>query len=148
MKVLLLSDLRQTGRRGEVVEVKPGFARNFLLPKRLAALATDGNLKWFDQARKKIEAHHAEQRAAAAEIAAELDGTKVEIAKRASESETLYGSVTPTEVMEALEAKGFNVDRRTIDLAGGIKNLGEHAVRVDLHADVVAEIIVQVVAEA
>ena len=148
MKVILLSDVRQTGRRGEVVEVKPGFARNFLLPQRMAALATPGNLKGFEQQRTKIEAQHAEQRSAAAEVATELDGTKVEIAKRASESETLYGSVTPTEVAEALKAKGFSIDRRIIDMAGGIKTLGDHAVRVDLHADVVAEITVQVVAEA
>ncbi|MCL4839257.1 MAG: 50S ribosomal protein L9 [Thermoanaerobaculia bacterium] len=146
MKVILLSDLRHQGRRGEVVEVKPGFARNFLLPQGLAMVATPGNLKRFEQERKKIDLRHAAERAAAAEVAAQLAGIKISLAKRATESNTLYGSVTAGEIAEALEAKGIEIDRRRIDLAGGIKTLGDHVVRVDLHSEVIAELTVTVVA--
>lgn len=147
MKVILLSDLRQTGKRGEVVDVKPGFARNFLLPQKLAKPATPGNLKWFEEQRAKIDARHAAERQAAAEIAAQLASIKLQIAKRAGESETLYGSVTPAEVEEALVEKGVEVDRRMIDLGGGIKTLGDHVVRIDLHSEVIAEVEVTVVPE-
>lgn len=147
MKVIMLNDVRETGRRGEVVEVKPGFARNHLLPKGLAALATGANIKWFEQKRKKIEAKIAEERAEYVEAAAKIEGTTVEIAKRASESETLYGSVLATEVEVALAEKGIEVDTRTIDLGGGIKTLGDHEVRIVLHPDVVAQITVRVVSE-
>jgi len=148
MKVILLSDLFHGGKRGQVIKVKPGYARNYLLPQGLAAEATPGNLKWFEQQRKKIDAQHAKEREAAAEIAALIMGTKLHIAKRAGESETLYGSVTAAEVVEALAAKGIDVDRRRIDLGGGIKTLGDHVVRIDLHPEVVAEVTVNVVAEA
>jgi large subunit ribosomal protein L9 len=147
MRVILMRDLRHTGRRGEVVDVKPGFARNFLLPKGLALEATDGNLKLFQQQRKKIDARHDKEREEAAQIAAELAEIRIEIAKRVGESETLYGSVTATEIAEGLIAKGAQVDRRRIDLEGGIKTLGEHPVRIHLHPEVVAEVIVKVVAE-
>jgi large subunit ribosomal protein L9 len=147
MKVILLSDLRHTGKRGQVVQVKPGFARNFLLPKKLAAPATPGNLKWFEEQRSKIDARHAAEHNAAAEIAAQLASIKLEIAKRAGESDTLYGSVTPAEVEEALAARGVQVDRRDIDLAGGIKTIGNHTVRIDLHSEVVAEVELTVIAE-
>ena len=93
MKVILLSDIRQRGKRGEVVEVKAGYARNFLLPQGLALVATSGNLKYFEQQRKKIDAKHTEQRDAAAAIAAQLSGLKVIIAKRVGETQTMYGSV-------------------------------------------------------
>jgi large subunit ribosomal protein L9 len=147
MKVILLSDLRQTGKRGQVVQVRPGFARNYLLPKKLAAPATPGNLKWFEEHRSKIDARHAAERNAAAEIAAQLASIKLQITKRAGESETLYGSVTPTDVEEALAARGVTVDRRSIDLGGGIKSLGEHVVRIDLHSEVIAEVKLTVVPE-
>lgn len=147
MDVILLADLRHTGRRGDVVRVKPGYARNYLLPRGLAATATEGNRKWFEQQRKKIDAQHAAERDTAAQRAAEIAGVTIEIAKRAGESETLYGSVTPGEIVDALAEKGIQVDRRDIDLTGGIKTLGEHLVRIDLHAEVVAEVTVQVVPE-
>lgn len=148
MKVIMLNDVRETGRRGDVVEVKPGFARNYLLPQRLAALATEGNIKWFEQQRKKIEAKIAAERAEHVEAAAQIEGTTVEIAKRAGESETLYGSVLATEIQIALEEKGIEVDAKTIDLGGGIKTLGDHEVRVVLHPDVAAQITVRVIQEA
>ena len=147
MNVILMRDLRHTGRRGEVVDVKPGFARNFLFPKGLALEATPGNMKIFEQQRRKIDAHHAKERDEAARVAGQLAEIRVEIAKRVGETETLYGSVTATEIADALAAKGAEVDRRRIDLEGGIKTLGEHPVRIHLHPEVVAEVVVSVVAE-
>jgi large subunit ribosomal protein L9 len=147
MRVILLSDQRHLGRRGEVVEVKPGYGRNFLVPQGFALEATPGNLKFFDQQRAKIDARHAKERDAAAEIAAKLGGLRLEIPKRVGETETLYGSVTAGDVAELLEKKGFTVDRRRIDLEGGIKTLGDHSVRVELHPEVVAEVTVTVVRE-
>lgn len=147
MKVVLLSDVRHTGRRGEVVNVKPGFARNFLVPQGLAMPATAGNLKLFEQQRKKIDAKHARERDAAAQVAADLAGVRLQIGKRVSEAGTLYGSVTASEVAELLAKKGIEVDRRRIDLVGGIKTPGDHAVRVDLHPEIVAELTITVVPE-
>jgi large subunit ribosomal protein L9 len=147
MKVILLSDIRQRGKRGEVVDVKPGYARNFLLPQGMALVATPGNMKFFEQQKKKIDAKHNEQRDAAAAIAAQLAGLTVTIAKRVGETQTLYGSVTAAEVAEALKAKGVEIDRRRLDLEGGIKTLGDHQVRIELHPEVIAEVTVTVVAE-
>ena len=147
MKVILLSDIRQRGKRGEVVDVKPGYARNFLLPQGMALVATPGNMKFFEQQKKKIDAKHDQQRDAAAAIAAQLAGLTVTIGKRVGETQTLYGSVTAAEVAEALKAKGVEVDRRRLDLEGGIKTLGDHQVRIELHPEVIAEVTVTVVAE-
>lgn len=147
MQVILLSDQRHLGARGQVVEVKPGFARNFLLPRGIALEATPGNLAYFQQQRAKIDAAHAREKDAAEQLAAQLRDLRIEIAKRVGETETLYGSVTASEIAELLERKGFIVDRRRIDLEGGIKTLGDHPVRIDLHAEVEAEITVTVVPE-
>ena len=147
MKVILLSDLRHRGRRGQVVEVKPGFARNYLLPQGLALEATDGNLKFFEHQKKKIEARHEQERGSAAEVAARIAGARITLRKRAMDSGALYGSVTAGEVVDALQVQGVAVDRRQVDLAGGIKTLGEHLVRIDLHSEVVAELAVTVEAE-
>lgn len=146
MKVILMSDLRARGRRGQVVEVKPGFARNFLLPQGLAMAATPGNLKRFEHERKKIDARHDAARDAAAAIGARIGEVRLTLAKRAQENGTLYGSVTPGEIVSALAERGIEVDRRQIDLAGGIKSVGDHVVRIDLHAEVVAELAVAITA--
>jgi large subunit ribosomal protein L9 len=147
VRVILLSDQRHLGKRGEVVDVKPGFGRNYLVPQGFALEATNSNVKLFEQQRAKIDAQHAKERDAAAEIAAKMADVRLEIFKRVGETGTLYGSVTAGDIAEALEKKGFIVDRRRIDLAGGIKALGDHTVRVELHPEVVAEITVSVVAE-
>ncbi|MCM2269145.1 MAG: 50S ribosomal protein L9 [Thermoanaerobaculia bacterium] len=147
MKVILLADLRHRGRRGQVVEVKPGYARNFLLPQGLALEATAGNLKVFEHERKKIEARHAAERQSAAEVAARIAGVKIALRKRATETGALYGSVTASEIVEALARNGVEVDRRQVDLAGGIKSVGDHVARIDLHSEVVAEVAVTVEAE-
>ena len=147
MQVILMQDVMHTGKRGEIVNVKPGYARNFLIPKGFALEATPGNQKYFDQQRKKIDARHAKERDAAQEIAASIASLQLRIAKRVSEAETLYGSVTAGEINELLHEKGVTVDRRRIDLEGGIKTLGEHLVRIELHPEVVAEVTVTVEAE-
>jgi len=147
LKVILLSDQRHLGKRGETVEVKPGFGRNYLLPQGFAMEATAGNQKLFEQRRSKIEAAHAKERDAAEAVKAKLEGLRIEIPKRVGERDTLYGSVTAGDIAHALEAKGFVVDRRRIDLEGGIKTLGDHVVRVDLHPEVLAEVTVAVTRE-
>lgn len=148
MEVILLQDMRLLGRRGEVVRVKPGYARNYLLPQGIALTKTRANLAFFEQQRKKIDAVHAKERDEAAEIAAQLASIKVTIAKRVGDSETLYGSVTAAEVAEVLARKGVTVDKRKIDLGvtHGLKTLGDHTVSIDLHPEVVAEVTVSVVA--
>ncbi|HEX4952354.1 MAG TPA: 50S ribosomal protein L9 [Thermoanaerobaculia bacterium] len=148
MEVILLSDQRNLGRRGEVVKVKPGYARNFLLPQGLALAVTAANLKQVAAQRKKFDAVHAKERDAAQVVASQLAGLKLTVAKRVGETQTLYGSVTATEVAELLAAKGVTVDRRKIDLPEhGIKTLGDHTVTIDLHAEVKADVTVTVVPE-
>jgi len=147
VQVILLSDQRHLGKRGEVVDVKAGHARNYLLPQGLALEATHGNNKLFEQQRAKIDARHNQERDAAQGVANQLNGLTLTIKKRVGETETLYGSVTAGDVAEALEKKGFTVDRRRLDLEGGIKKLGEHKVKVELHPEVIAEITVSVVPE-
>jgi large subunit ribosomal protein L9 len=147
VRVILLSDQRHLGRRGEVVDVKPGHGRNFLLPQGLALEATDANIKYFEHQRSKIDARHAKEREGAQEIANRMAGLRIEIPKRVGETDTLYGSVTAGDIADILEKRGFTVDRRRIDLEGGIKALGDHPVRVELHPEVVAELTVSVVRE-
>jgi large subunit ribosomal protein L9 len=147
VRVILLSDQRHLGRRGEVVDVKPGFGRNFLVPQGLALEATNANIKLFEHQRSKIDARHTKERDAAQEIANRMANLRLEIPKRVGETDTLYGSVTAGDVADALEKKGFTIDRRRLDLEGGIKALGDHQVRVELHPEVVAEVTVAVVRE-
>lgn len=147
MEVILLKDHRSLGKRGEVVQVKPGFARNYLLPHGLALEASAGNMKVFEQQKVRLEAEAAKEREGAQAIAANIEGTRIIIHKRASDAETLYGSVTATEIADALEAKGIEIDRRRIDLEGGIKTIGDHHILVHLHPEVRAELVVTVLPE-
>ena len=149
MEIILLEDVRTLGQRGDIVKVKPGYARNYLLPKGTALQATRANRAFFDQQRKKIDAEHAKLRSEAAEVAAAIASLSVKIAKRVGEKETLYGSVTTAEIAEVLERKGVTIDKRRIDLGGvtGLKTLGEHTVTIDLHPEVVAELVVSVIPE-
>lgn len=145
MKVILLSDQRSLGRRGEEVTVKPGYARNYLFPQGLALAATKANRAYFEEQRTKIDARHSREREAAEEIAKQLSEVSLTIAKRVGESGTLYGSVTPAAIADALEEQGVTVDRRRLEVEGGIKSVGEHKVTVDLHPEVMGEITVHVV---
>lgn len=144
MRVILLQDVLHQGKRGDVIDVKPGFARNFLLPKGIAMSASVGNLRHFEQLRRKIDLEHEHERSAAEEFAQRLEGVRLRILKRVDEHDTLYGSVTATDIAEALAAKGLTIDRRRIDLEGGIKSLGDHEVRIELHAQVIPTIVVTV----
>ncbi|MDP9122152.1 MAG: 50S ribosomal protein L9 [Acidobacteriota bacterium] len=147
MKVILLNDQQHLGKRGQVVEVKPGYGRNYLLPQGMALAASHGNMKLFEAQRVKIDAQEAREREEAAAVAAKMANLKLVIPKRVGETDTLYGSVTASDVAELLAAKGFSVDRRRIDLEGGIKTLGDHSVRIELHSEVTAQVTVSVVRE-
>jgi large subunit ribosomal protein L9 len=147
VEIILLSDQRHLGKRGQLVDVKPGYARNFLLPQGLALPATKSNVKLFEQQRSKIDARHAQEKAEAETFAARLQGLSLRIAKRVGETGTLYGSVSAGDVAEALAGQGVTIDRRKIEIEGDVKTLGDHTVRIELHSEVVAELTVSVVAE-
>ncbi|HEV2719945.1 MAG TPA: 50S ribosomal protein L9 [Thermoanaerobaculia bacterium] len=145
MKVILTDEIRGLGARGEIVTVKDGYARNFLLPKKLAREATTGNLKGIEQERKKWALIAQQEKDAAAKSAEAVKGTKVTVEKRVGEHGQLFGSVTANDIADALEAKGHKVDKRRIELAHPIKTLGVHDVEIRLHKDVAAQIQVEVV---
>lgn len=149
MQVILLEDTRHLGKRGQQVKVKPGFARNYLIPQGIALEATAGNIAYFAHQKAKIDARHAKKIEEARAIAEQIEALRIAIAKRVGDKDTLYGSVTTAEIADRLKAKGYTVDKRRIELEGGhgIKTLGEHVVKIDLHPEVVAELTVSVVAE-
>lgn len=146
VKVILTDEVRGLGNRGEVVSVAPGYARNFLLPKELAYLATPGNMKRLEQEKRRYDVAQAKEKEQAATIAKAFDGLSITIRKKAGEHDALYGSVTATEIAEALAAKGIKVDRRRVELEEPIKRLGAHTVHVRLHREVIATLGVEVVA--
>ena len=145
MKVILIDEIRGLGTRGDVVNVKDGYARNFLLPKNLAREATPGNLKSIEQERKKWALLAQNEKDRAAKAAESVKGTKVVVQKRVGENGQLFGSVTANEIADALTAKGLDVDKRRIELGHPIKSLGIHDVEVRLHRDVSAQIQVEVI---
>lgn len=144
MKVILIEEIRGLGTRGDVVTVKDGYARNYLFPKNLAREATPGNLKQIEHERHKWSLLAQQEKDAAQKAADSVKGIKVQVTKRVGEHGQLFGSVTANEIADALEAKGVNVDKRRIELAAPIKNLGVHDVEVRLHKDVSAHIQVEV----
>ena len=146
VKVILTDEVHGLGNRGEVVSVAAGYARNFLLPKELAYLATPGNVKRLEQERKRYDAAQAKEKEQAAAMAKAFDGLTVSIRKKAGENDALYGSVTAAEIAEALAGKGITVDRRRVELDEPIKRLGPHTVHVRLHREVIAALNVEVVA--
>jgi large subunit ribosomal protein L9 len=147
MEIILREHVDNLGRRGEIVKVADGYARNYLLPRKLALPATAGNRKQVERERAKFEATESEERKIAEAMAARLAGLEVVIARKVGETEALYGSVTTGDIAEALAAKGFDVDRRKLHLADAIKKIGEVDVPVKLHRDVTATVKVKVVAE-
>ncbi|HVZ24058.1 MAG TPA: 50S ribosomal protein L9 [Vicinamibacterales bacterium] len=147
MEVILREHVDNLGRRGEVVKVADGYARNYLLPRKLALLATDGNKKQIEREREKFEAKEADERKIAEGMAARMGSVELEIARKVGEHDVLFGSVTTADIATALDAKGFEVDRRKLQLHEPIKKLGEFDVPLKLHRDVVATIKVKVVAE-
>ena len=147
MEVILRQHVDNLGRRGEVVKVADGYARNYLLPRKLALLATEGNKKQIERERAKFDAVEAEEQKVASAIAERLAGVDVEIARKVGETEALYGSVTSGDIAEALHAKGVDVDRKKLQLHEPIKKLGEYDIAVKLHRDVTTHVKVRVVAE-
>jgi large subunit ribosomal protein L9 len=148
MEVILREHVEHLGRRGDVVKVADGYARNYLLPRKLALTVTEGNRKQIERERQSVEKREADERVAAEAMAARFAGLEIAIARRVGETEALYGSVTSADIAEALAAKGFEVDRRRVQLAEPIKQLGEFDVPVRLHRDVTATIKVVVTREA
>ncbi len=147
MEVILRDHVEHLGDRGEIVKVADGYARNYLLPRNLALLATEGNRKRIDRERKVVETREAEERGAAQGLAARLGALDVSISRKVGENDHLYGSVTNADIAEALAAKGVEIDRRKILLADPIKAIGETQVPVKLYRDVTAQLLVKVVKE-
>jgi len=145
MEVILREHIESLGRRGDVVKVAEGYARNYLLPRKLALPVNDNNKRQIERERKLAEARDMEEKAAAEEIAARLTQLEVEIPRRVGEHETLYGSVTTADIAQALKDKGFDIDKRRIALAEPLKALGETTVPVKIHRDVTAQVKVKVV---
>ncbi|MGQ9835055.1 MAG: 50S ribosomal protein L9 [Thermoanaerobaculaceae bacterium] len=144
MRVILNDHVPNLGERGDVLEVKPGYARNFLIPKGLAYEATPANVARFQAEQKRWEQRQAKEKASAAELAEKLSGVELTFTRRAGEGDTLYGSVTAADIAEALEAKGFVVDRRKVALDHHIKRLGTYTVELHLHKDVNVPVVVHV----
>ncbi len=148
MKVILADDVRGLGHRGETVTVKPGYARNFLFPQGVAWEANDANVRRLSEERKKYDEKMMREKTVASEAASKVEGLTVSIAKKAGEEGHLYGSVTASDIADALAAKSVEVDRRRIELAEPIRSIGSHTVHVRLHKDVVATLTVEVKAQS
>jgi large subunit ribosomal protein L9 len=140
MEVILKEDVAKLGSRGDVVKVAEGYGRNFLLPRKLAIEATTGNKKVIEQMRAAAVRRSAKEKAQADELSKQFDGLAVSFARRAGEQDQLFGSVTSSDIGDALEKKGFNVDRRKIQLHEPLKTLGEFTVPVKLHKEVTAHL--------
>jgi large subunit ribosomal protein L9 len=147
MKLILREDVENLGRGGDVVDVKPGYGRNFLLPRGLAVAANTKNLREIEHQQGVASAKAAKLKASAEAIAKRLSETPVTLKRKVGEQDKLFGSVTALDVAEALAARGLQIDRRSIDLADPIKTVGDFEVGVKLHHDVVGKAKVKVVAE-
>ena len=148
MEVILKEDVAKLGSRGDVVKVAEGYGRNFLLPRKLAIEASAGNKKVIEQMRAAALRRSAKEKGQAEELSKQFDGLSVSFARRTGEQDQLFGSVTSGDIGDALEKKGFNVDRRKIQLHEPLKNLGEFTVPVKLHKDVTAHLKVVIEKEA
>jgi large subunit ribosomal protein L9 len=147
VKVILREHVENLGERGEIVSVAPGYARNYLLPKKLAFEATPGNLKQLEQERRVWAARDAKEVGEAEALAATINAVQLSTVKKAGESGTLYGSVTSAEIAEMLAGKGIEVDRKRILLDEPIKALGSYQVKVKIHRKVEAQFALEVVGE-
>ena len=145
MEIILREHVDNLGRRGEIVKVANGYARNYLLPRKLALAVTEANKRQIERERATAEARDLEEKSAAEAFAKRLTQTEIEIARRVGENNTLYGSVTSADVAQALLAKGFEVDKRKIQLVDAIKALGDVVVPVKVHREVTAQVTVKVV---
>lgn len=145
--VLLREDIEELGGRGEIVKVRSGYARNYLLPQGLATLATKGNVKQVEQERAALLRKAATEKSTAEAQAAQMGEIKLQFERKTGESGTLFGSVTSIDIAEAIKAKGYEIDRRKINLKEPIKEIGDFTVGVKLHREVILQIPVSVIAE-
>jgi large subunit ribosomal protein L9 len=147
MEVILRADVPKLGPRGKVVDVAPGYARNFLLPRKLAVPVTAGNKKVVEQEKAAGARREANERSQSEELARQLADLTVTVVRKAGEADQLFGSVTSLDVADAFQAKGYHIDRRKIDLEEPIKHLGEYEIPLRLHRDVSATLKLLVVQE-
>ncbi len=148
MKIILREDVPSLGKGGELVEVKPGYGRNYLLPRGLAVPANPKNIREIEHQKTVAAAKAAKMKASAEALARRLADTPVALKRKVGEQDKLYGSVTALDIAEALAQRGLQLDRRSIDLAEPIKTVGEFEVPVKLHHDVAGKVKVKVEAEA
>jgi large subunit ribosomal protein L9 len=147
MKLVLLEDVDKLGKRGAIVSVKDGYGRNFLIPRKLAMAATEGNLKMVEMEKKKIQVQEVKEEKDASTVKADIEKLSLTIPMKAGEADVLFGSVTAADIAEALEKKGVTVDKRRIELEEPIKRLGSYQVPVRLHKNVSAEVKLSVTKE-
>jgi large subunit ribosomal protein L9 len=147
MELILREDIEKLGHRGQLVKVTPGYARNFLLPRKLAVAATESNKKIVEQERQAHLRREAKEKAGAAELGQMMAAVEITIAQKAGENNQLFGSVTASDIAVALEKMGYTIDRRKVHLEEPIKTLGDFKATVRLHREVSIEIPVHVVKE-
>ena len=147
-KVILQEDIEKLGHRGDVVAVKPGYARNFLLPRKLAIEATTGNMKALERIRTALAKKTATELEAAQKQAALLNGVELRFTRKTGENDQMFGSVTSADIAEALTAQGYKIDKRQVQLREPIKTLGEYSETIKVFRDVTAQIKVQVAKES
>jgi len=147
MEVILRQHVDSLGKRGEIVKVADGYARNYLLPRKLALPLTEGNRRHVERERKLMDQRESEERGQAEAIASRLLGLDISITRRVGDTEQLYGSVTAVDIADFLKDKGFEIDRRKLILPEAIKTLGQFEVPLKLHREVTAVLSVKVVRE-
>jgi large subunit ribosomal protein L9 len=147
MEVILREHVDNLGKRGDVVKVAEGYARNYLLPRKLALAVTEANKRQIERERAVAEARDAEEKVQAETLAQRISALEIEIARRVGENDTLYGSVTSADIAHALEAKGFEIEKKRIHLGEPLKALGETTIPVKVHREVTAQLKVKVVPE-
>jgi len=145
MQVILRTDYESLGKVGEVVQVKPGYARNFLIPRGIAFAATKSNLSRLDQERKILQMRDLKERRKAGDVHAQVHGLRLLKAVQVGEEDRMFGAVTSSDIAELIKERGIEIDRRKIQLEEPIKHLGEYNVNVKLHRDVIAVVTVDVV---
>lgn len=144
MEVILLERIEKLGQMGDVVNVKPGYARNYLLPRKKALRASEASRAVFQEQRAQLEAENLKNRQEAEGIATEVNGRTIIIVRQASDSDQLYGSVTTRDIANGITESGVTIDRRQVILPNPIKTVGMHSVRIDLHPEVTTEIVANI----
>ena len=147
MKVILKETLKTLGAQGDIVNVKDGYSNNFLFPKGYAIMATSSNIKIHEENNRQGALKRAKMKNDAEGLAGSLKDLTLSIGMKAGSNDKIFGSVTPLQISQALKAKGYDIDRRKIELVGDIKTLGTYSAIVNLHRDVAVNIAVEVVAE-